>query len=122
VTWPSGVCSENIIQVIADHRGTTALVAHNCQQCPARAGMLNTPTKEFKEVLEHFVGNFDESCLLGNDGCVKVVASMQKSKGRLRSRWMIAVHQSPCYVLEWHLAIKVLLSSLSVAIRLIVYH
>jgi hypothetical protein len=41
---------------------------------------LNLPTDEFEVVNEHFIGNFDESCLLGNDGCVKVVASELKSK------------------------------------------
>jgi hypothetical protein len=41
---------------------------------------LNQPEADFEDVQEHFVGNFDEACLMANDGKVHVIASSEKSK------------------------------------------
>ena len=41
---------------------------------------LNKPSNVFKELEEHFWGNLDETCLMSNEGTVKVVAAAEKRK------------------------------------------
>ena len=41
---------------------------------------LNKLTELFEELEDHFWGNLDETCLMGNEGAVKVIASAEKRK------------------------------------------
>ena len=41
---------------------------------------LNLPATEFKTVQSHFVGNIDESCVMGNEGTIKVVGAADRKK------------------------------------------
>jgi hypothetical protein len=41
---------------------------------------LNLPSDEYEKVQAHFVGNVDETCMLGNDGTIKIIASRSRSK------------------------------------------
>ena len=41
---------------------------------------LNEPRDEFKRLMDHFIGNLDESCLMSSDGAIKVIASAPKKK------------------------------------------
>ena len=41
---------------------------------------LNEQRDEFKILMDHFIGNLDESCLMSSDGAIKVISSASKKR------------------------------------------
>jgi hypothetical protein len=41
---------------------------------------LNLPAHEFEKVRAHFLGNAEETCILANEGTIKIVGSADKKK------------------------------------------
>ena len=46
---------------------------------------LNEPRDEFKRLMDHFIGNLDESCLMSSNGAIKVIALAFKKKTEKRT-------------------------------------